>query len=67
MTQKQLLELKKIDKEIIKELKKGTRNPSWLADKLDYSRQYIHTRLQVLVAAEKIENIGHGLYQIKEG
>jgi hypothetical protein len=33
---------------------------------LDYSRQYIHQRLQLLVAAEYVSNLGHGLYELEE-
>jgi DNA-binding IclR family transcriptional regulator len=47
-------------------LQGGVRNPSWLAEELDYSRQYIHQRLQLLVAAEYVENLGHGLYELNE-
>jgi len=54
------------DKLILGELQGGVRNPSWLADELDYSRQYVHQRLQLLVAAEYVENLGHGLYELQE-
>jgi predicted ArsR family transcriptional regulator len=52
------------DERIVDALSAGTRNPSWLADELDYSRQYVHQRLQVLVEAGVVENIGHGLYRL---
>ena len=58
-------ELNRADKRILTTLQ-GVRNPSWLAEELDYSRQYIHQRLQLLVAAEYVENLGHGLYELNE-
>jgi len=59
-------ELNRADKRILRELEAGVRNPSWLADELEYSRQYVHQRLQLLVAAEFVENLGHGLYELNE-
>ena len=59
-------ELNRADKRILEQLQNGVRNPSWLADELDYSRQYVHQRLQLLVAAEFVEDIGHGLYELIE-
>ena len=59
-------ELNRADERILQALKAGVRNPSWLADELDYSRQYVHQRLQLLVAAENVENLGHGLYELVE-
>jgi len=59
-------ELNRADKRILATLQGGVRNPSWLAEELDYSRQYIHQRLQLLVAAEYVENLGHGLYELNE-
>jgi len=59
-------ELNRADKRILTTLQAGVRNPSWLAEELDYSRQYIHQRLQLLVAAEYVENLGHGLYELNE-
>jgi DNA-binding IclR family transcriptional regulator len=59
-------ELNPADEEILVALQDGVRNPSWLADQLDYSRQYVHSRLQLLVAAEYVRNLGHGLYELDE-
>jgi len=59
-------ELNRADKRILTTLQGGVRNPIWLAEELDYSRQYIHQRLQLLVAAEYVENLGHGLYELNE-
>lgn len=57
-------ELNPADKDILRELQHGVRNPSWLGDELDYSRQYVHQRLQLLVAADYVTDIGHGLYEL---
>lgn len=59
-------ELNRADKRILQELEAGVRNPSWLAEELDYSRQYVYQRLQLLVAAEYVNNLGHGLYELEE-
>ena len=59
-------ELNQADERILRTLEDGVRNPSWLADELDYTRQYVHQRLQLLVAAEYVENLGHGLYELIE-
>jgi DNA-binding IclR family transcriptional regulator len=59
-------ELNRADKRILRESEAGVRNPSWVAEELDYSRQYVHQRLQLLVAAEFVNNLGHGLYELEE-
>ncbi len=59
-------ELNEADERILLALRKGVRNPSWLADELGYTRQYVHQRLQLLVAAEYVRNLGHGLYELDE-
>jgi DNA-binding IclR family transcriptional regulator len=59
-------DLNTADKRILVQLEAGVRNPSWLADELEYSRQYVHQRLQLLVAAEYVHNLGHGLYELHE-
>lgn len=59
-------ELNRADKRILRALEAGVRNPSWLAEELEYSRQYVHQRLQLLVAAEYVDNLGHGLYELEE-
>lgn len=57
-------ELNRADRRILEALEEGVRNPSWLAEELNYSRQYVHQRLQLLVAAELVDNLGHGLYKL---
>lgn len=58
-------ELNPADRGILDALTDGARNPSWLADELDYDRRYVHQRLQLLVVAEYVRNIGHGLYELE--
>lgn len=42
----------------------GRQLPKNLADDLDYSRQYIQNRLQILSAGGFVRNIGGGLYEV---
>ncbi len=42
----------------------GRNLPKNLAGELDYSRQYVQSRLQMLTAAGHVRNIGGGLYEI---
>ena len=42
----------------------GRNLPQNLARDLDYSRQYVQNRLQMLEAAGYVDNIGGGLYEI---
>jgi DNA-binding IclR family transcriptional regulator len=60
-------DLNPADERILDALEDGTRNPSWLADELDYTRQYVHQRLQRLVEADLVANLGHGLYELRTG
>lgn len=55
------------DGRILKSLRRDGRNlPQNLARDLDYSRQYVQNRLQTLEAAEYVENVGGGLYELTE-
>lgn len=58
------LDLKDIDGEILDELTGGRNVPSNLADELDVTRQYIQQRLQLLEAADHVENVGRGVYEL---
>ena len=51
------------DQLILGKLAEGRNTPQNLADDLDYSRQYIQNRLQLLNAAGLVENIGGGVYE----
>jgi len=59
-------DLNPADERILDALEEGARNPSYLAEELDYTRQYVHQRLQVLVGADLVQNLGHGLYELEE-
>lgn len=45
----------------------GRQLPKNLSRELDYSRQYVQNRLQMLSAAGLVQNIGGGLYEITSG
>lgn len=44
----------------------GRQLPKNLAGELEYSRQYVQNRLQMLNAAGLVQNIGGGLYEITD-
>lgn len=58
----------RIDCEIIDELTEGARTQGYLVDKTGRSRNQIHTRLNLLAAAEFIENVHENtsLWELKE-
>ena len=60
------LDLKEIDNQILDLLAEGRNVPSNLADELDVTRQYIQQRLKLLEAADYIQNIGRGVYEVVE-
>lgn len=53
-----------IDDQIIEELREGRNVPSNLAEQLDVSRQYVQQRLKLLEAADHVENVGRGVYEL---
>ncbi|WP_207589448.1 MarR family transcriptional regulator [Halomontanus rarus] len=55
---------KAIDNKILDVLSDGRNVPSNIADELEVSRQYIQQRLQLLEAADYVENIGRGVYEL---
>ena len=57
-------ELNDADEQILDQLASGRNLPQNLANELGYSRQYIQNRLQMLKAADYVENIGGGLYEL---
>ena len=59
-------ELNDADEQILTELTDGRNLPQNLADEIGYTRQYIQNRLQMLKAADYVENLGGGLYEITE-
>lgn len=60
------VDLTEADHEIIGLLTAGRCTVGYLAEELDYSRQHIHNRLNVLVAAEYVEKRHDptGLYEL---
>jgi|AntDeeMinimDraft_4_1070355.scaffolds.fasta_scaffold10379_3 predicted transcriptional regulator len=65
-TQPMGLDLKEIDDQILDLLAEGRNVPSNLADELDVTRQYIQQRLKLLEAADYVQNIGRGVYEVIE-
>jgi uncharacterized coiled-coil DUF342 family protein len=59
-------DLNDADEQILGWLIQGRNLPQNLADELDYSRQYVQNRLQMLKAADLVENLGGGLYEITD-
>lgn len=59
-------ELNPADEAIIEILEDGRASPTMLANETDYTRQYVHSRLQLLVAAERVRKAGHGVYELDE-
>jgi len=58
-------ELNASDEEILDELKKGRCTPATLIDWTGLSKQTIHSRLNVLVAAGHVEKVHEsGLYEL---
>ena len=57
-------ELNDADEMILDELASGRNLPQNLANELGYSRQYVQNRLQMLKAADYVENVGGGLYEL---
>lgn len=66
MTSKVAHELNNADKRILTVLRQGRNLPQNIAHELDYSRQYVQNRLQMLKAADYVENIGGGLYELAD-
>lgn len=61
------VELTDADKTILDVLSNGRCTVGYLADKTGYSRQHVHNRLNVLLAAEYVEKIHEptGLYELR--
>ncbi|QRY21781.1 hypothetical protein JT689_01580 (plasmid) [Halobacterium sp. GSL-19] len=59
-------ELNDADEQILNLLASGRNLPQNLATKTGYSRQYVQNRLQMLKAADLVDNLGGGLYEITD-
>jgi len=57
-------ELNDADERILDTLAGGRNLPQNIARELDYSRQYVQNRLQMLKAADYVENVGGGRYEL---
>ncbi|QCJ48458.1 hypothetical protein FCF25_01640 [Haloprofundus sp. MHR1] len=55
--------LRDADKGILDELKTGRANAPLLAERLDYSKQYVRERLVILKREGHIRSLGYGLYE----
>jgi DNA-binding IclR family transcriptional regulator len=61
------IDLNSADETILDVLSEGRCTVGYLADETNYSRQHIHNRLNVLVAAECVEKTHEptGLYELR--
>jgi len=57
-------ELNDTDRVVLDKLAEGRNVPKNLADDAGRSRQYIHQRLKILEAADYVENVGNGVYEL---
>ena len=62
------VELTQTDKEILDLLQEGRCTPGYIVDETEISRQQIHSRLNVLLAADYIQKVHEptGLYELVE-
>jgi DNA-binding Lrp family transcriptional regulator len=58
------IQLSDTDKAILDVLEEGRNAPSNIADRLDFTRQYIQRRLRRLEEHGHVENIGSGVYEL---
>ncbi|QLG47880.1 hypothetical protein [Natrinema halophilum] len=58
------LKLDGVDGEILDVLQNGRNVPANIADEIDKSRQYTHQRLGLLEAAQHVQNVGRGVYEL---
>ena len=58
------IRLSETDKNILEILEEGRNAPSNIADRLDFTRQYVQRRLQRLEEHGHIRNIGSGVYEL---
>lgn len=61
------VDLTDADRAILDMLSEGRCTAGYLADQTDYSRQHVHNRLNVLVAAEYVRKVHAptGLYELR--
>lgn len=56
-------DLREVDEGILDELRDGRANAPLLAERLDYSKQYVRERLADLKRDGHIRSLGHGIYE----
>ena len=66
MSRQMAIDLNETDIAILTELSEGRCTPSYLEKQTGFTRQAIQGRLTVLRAADYVEKIDTGLYEIKE-
>lgn len=66
MSERMAHDLNDADESILDMLAEGRNTPQNMADRLEYSRQYVQNRLQMLKAADYVSNLGGGLYELVE-
>lgn len=55
-----------VDQQIIDELENGRANAPYLAEQLDYSKQYVRERLAMLKNEGFVVTLGYGLYSLPQ-
>ena len=58
------IRLNDTDKAVLEILEEGRNVPSNIANRLDFTRQYVQRRLQRLEEHGHVRNIGSGVYEI---
>ena len=58
------IQLSDTDRAILDILEEGRNAPLNVADRLDFSRQYVHRRLRRLEEHGHVRNIGSGVYEL---
>ena len=58
------IQLSDTDKDILTILEEGRNAPSNIANRLDFTRQYVQRRLQRLEEHGHVQNIGSGVYEL---
>ena len=60
------IRLNETDRHIIEILEEGRNAPSNIANRLDFTRQYVQRRLRRLEEHGHIQNIGSGVYELHD-
>lgn len=58
------IQLSDTDEDILTILEEGRNAPSNIANRLDFTRQYVQRRLQRLEEHGYVQNIGSGVYEL---